>query len=98
ASVQGRKSGPERRLDSPQRLFLFGPTLSLFDLARFDFHPALFLFHPTQSFFQPTLPHVHPAPLSVEQVVVERLNPFFGKSKSSWKRRASIGPKYFSYQ
>src|SRR6516164_11355617 len=78
-SEQGQKSGPERRHDSCGRsswLFLFRPVGSLFD-------PIDSLFPLMNSVFQLTLPRARRAPFSVEQVVVQRLNLFFGRRRSS---------------
>src|SRR6266511_431813 len=61
------------------RPFRFRPTLS-------PFHLRLSLFPPPLSLFQLTRPRVRPAPFSVEQVVVQRWNLVFGRSKSSRKR------------
>ncbi len=47
---------------------------------------SLSLCQPTLSPFHPTLSRVRPAPLSVEQVVVQRPNLVFGRSRSSQKR------------
>src|SRR5438132_3516885 len=76
--ARGRGSGPERREESFVRspwLFLFWPTLSLL-------RPRLSLFHLT-------LARVRPAPFSVEQALVQRLNLVFGSSKGSGKSELS---------
>src|SRR5436189_3301377 len=67
-----KKQGPEPGAE--RRLESCGCSLP-----RFLFRPMLFLFHLMLS-------RVHPAPLSVEQVVVQRPNLVFDRSKSLQKR------------
>src|SRR5439155_24463806 len=79
--VRRRESGAEHRREScaEHRGESSGCSLSLS-----LFQPMPFLFHLTLS-------RVRPAPLSVEQVAVQRLNLVFGRSKSSQKRLAGGG-------
>src|SRR6059058_5072154 len=92
-SARGRQSGPEPREEAVVISFLFqlspeqGPEPGAerrlescgCSLPRSLFRPMLFLFHLMLS-------RVHPAPLSVEQVVVQRPNLVFDRSKSLQKR------------
>ena len=60
-------------------LLIFGQDFHCF-IQRFS------LFHPRRSFFHPTHSRVRPARFSVGQVLVQRLNLVFGRSKSSRER------------
>ena len=76
STVRRRESGAEQRREScaEHRREFGGCSLSLS------------LCQPTLSPFHPTLSRVRPAPLSVEQVAVQRPNLVFGRSKSSQMR------------
>src|SRR5207248_3086489 len=83
-SVLRRESRPatERREKSSGHW----PWIFRFRRAHSIFYPTRLLFHPTHSVFQLTRPRVRPTPFSVEQVVVQRRNLVFGRSKSSRKK------------
>src|SRR5437667_9463984 len=83
-SVLRRESRPatERREESSGHW----PWIFRFRRAHSIFYPTRLLFHPTHSVFQLTRPRVRPTPFSVEQVVVQRRNLVFGRSKSSRKK------------
>ena len=69
----------EQSAGRSQRPFRFSPTLSLF-------HLTLFLSHRILSLFRLTLFRVRPASFSVQQVVLQRLNPVFGQVRARARR------------
>src|SRR5437016_2329354 len=89
--ASGRESEPESREGAVVFFSVFQPRPARHralgaatELSGYLLRPSLF--RPLLSPFELTLPPVHPAPFCVEQVVLQRSNPAFGRSKSLRKR------------